>query len=61
MNALLVRHLGAGGEEKERATLTTSPARREQQARLDAILSGTEFARPGVAAAHPAMQQVTTR
>jgi glycogen debranching enzyme len=60
-NSLLVRHLGAGGEEKERATLTTSPERREQQAQLDAILAGTAFARPGIAAAHPALQQVTTR
>jgi hypothetical protein len=59
-NDLLVRHLGASGEEKKRATLKTSPARREQQARLDAILSGTDFARPGIAAAHPAMQQVRT-
>jgi len=58
---LLVRHLGASGEEKERATLTASPVRREQQARLDAILSGTEFAKPGIAAAHPAMQQVRTQ
>jgi hypothetical protein len=59
-NELLVRRLGASGEEKERATLDTSAARREQEARLDAILSGTEFARPGVAAAHPVMQQVRT-
>ena len=55
---LLVRHLDANGKERERATLATSSARLEQQARLDAILSGTDFARPGVAAAHPAMQQV---
>ena len=60
-SGLLVRHLGAGGEEKERVTLTASPVRREQQARLDAILSGTEFAQPGIAAAHPAMQQVRTQ
>ena len=59
-NDLLVRHLGAGGEEKDRATLNTAPVRREQQARLDAILSGTQFARPGVAAEHAAMQQVRT-
>ena len=60
-NGLLVRHLGASGEDRERATLTTSPERREQQARLDAILAGTEFARPGIAAAHPALQQVRTQ
>ena len=40
--------------------LAPSLERREQQARLDAILSGTEFARPGVAAAHPVMQQLRT-
>jgi hypothetical protein len=57
-NELLVRHLGATGKELQRATLALSPARRKQQARLDAILAGTEFARPGDAAAHPAMQQV---
>ena len=27
---------------------------------LDAILAGTEFAKPGVAAAHPAMRQSRT-
>jgi len=61
MNELLVRHLGASGKQKARATLAISAARRERQARLDAILSGTEFAKPGIAAAHPAMQQVRTQ
>jgi hypothetical protein len=58
--SLIVRHVESGGTEKERVTLAPSSTRREQQARLDAILSGTEFARPGVAAAHPAMQQPRT-
>jgi hypothetical protein len=45
---------------QERVTLAPSPVRREQQARVDAILVGTEFARPGVAAEHPAMRQSRT-
>jgi hypothetical protein len=57
---LIVHHVGVGGSEKERVTLAPSPMRREQQARFDAILSGTEFAKPGVAAAHPAMRQSRT-
>jgi hypothetical protein len=55
-----VRHTDSGGSEEDRVTLAPSPTRREQPARLDAILSGTEFARPGVAAAHPALQQLRT-
>jgi hypothetical protein len=34
--------------------------REEQQARLDAILRETQFARPGRAEAHPVMQQTRT-
>ena len=59
-DSLIVQHVGVGGSEQERVTLAPSPVRREQQARLDAILAGTEFAKPGVAAAHPAMQQSRT-
>ena len=59
-DSLIVRHVGVGGNEKERVTLAPSPTRREQQARFDAILAGTEFAKPGVAAAHPAMRQSRT-
>jgi glycogen debranching enzyme len=57
---LVARHVGVDGGERERVTLAPSPVRREQQARLDAILAGTEFAKPGVAAAHPAMRQSRT-
>ena len=58
--SLIVHHAGAGGIAKERVTLAPAPARREQQAVFDAILAGTEFAKPGVAAAHPAMRQSRT-
>jgi glycogen debranching enzyme len=54
---LVVHHLGSGGSEQELVTLAPSPMRREQQARLDAILAGTEFAKPGIAAVHPVMRQ----
>jgi glycogen debranching enzyme len=57
---LLVQQLGVDGRARKAVTLRESSARREQQARFDAILSGTEFAQPGVAAAHPTMQQVST-
>jgi glycogen debranching enzyme len=57
---LVARHVGVDGGERDRVTLAPSPVRREQQARLDAILAGTEFAKPGVAAAHPAMRQSRT-
>ncbi len=57
---LVVRHVGVDGVAGKRVTLRSSPARREQQARLDAIFAGTEFAKPGVAAAHPAMQHPRT-
>ena len=55
---LQVQRLSAQGEIRETQTLAVSPARVERQARLDAILSGTRFAAPGDAAAHPVMQQV---
>jgi len=58
--SLFVHHVGVGSSEKERLTLAPSPTRLEQQARIDAILAGTEFAKPGVAAAHPAMRQSRT-
>jgi hypothetical protein len=57
---LIVHHAGIGGAENGRVTLAPSPTRREQQALFDAILAGTEFAKPGVAAAHPAMRQSRT-
>jgi hypothetical protein len=57
---LVARHVSASGGMQERVTLAPSPVRREQQARVDAILVGTEFARPGVAAEHPAMRQSRT-
>ena len=56
-SSLIVHHVGVGGSEKERVTLAPSPMRLEQQAGFDAILAGTEFARPGIAAAHPVMRQ----
>ena len=59
-DSLIVRHIGVSGSEQEPVTLAPSPVRREQQARLDAILFGTEFAKPGVATAHPAMRQSRT-
>jgi Amylo-alpha-1,6-glucosidase len=59
-DSLVVRHVDHDGREKQRVTLAPSPARREQQARLDAILAGTRFARPGIATAHPTMQQPRT-
>ena len=59
-DSLVVHHVGVGGSERERVTLAPSPVRREQQAGLDAILFGTEFAKPGVATAHPAMRQSRT-
>jgi hypothetical protein len=59
-DGLIVHHVGASGSEQERVTLAPSPVRREQQARCDAILAGTEFAKPGVAAAHPAVRQSRT-
>ena len=60
VDSLIVHHVGVGGSEQERVTLAPSPVRREQQARFDAILAGTEFAKPGVPAAHPAMRQSRT-
>jgi hypothetical protein len=59
-DSLVVQHVGAGGGEQESVTLVPSAVRREQQIRLDAILFGTEFAKPGVATAHPAMRQSRT-
>ena len=59
-DSLIVHHVGIGGSERERVTLPSSPVRREQQARFDTIFAGTEFAKPGVAAAHPAMRQSRT-
>jgi hypothetical protein len=59
-DGLIARHLGVGGSEQERVKLAPSAVRHEQQARVDAILVGTEFARPGVAAEHPAMRQSRT-
>ncbi|MGB7903378.1 MAG: hypothetical protein WCF43_01710, partial [Steroidobacteraceae bacterium] len=59
-DSLIVHHAGTGGIAKERVTLVPAPTRREQQALFDAILAGTEFAKPGVAAAHPAMRQSRT-
>ncbi|MCX7053409.1 MAG: hypothetical protein NTU56_04255 [Proteobacteria bacterium] len=59
-DSLIVHHVDVGGSEKERVMLAPSPTRSEQQARFDAILAGTEFAKPGVAAAHPAMRQSRT-
>jgi hypothetical protein len=59
-DSLIVHRFGVSGSEQERVTLVPSPVRREQQARVDAILAGTDFARPGVAAAHPAMRQSRT-
>ena len=59
-DSLVVHHVGIGGSERERVTLAPSPVRREQQAGLDAILFGTEFAKPGVATAHPALRQSRT-
>jgi hypothetical protein len=41
-------------------TFTKDSRREAQQARLDAILRDTTFARPGLAEAHPAMQQTRT-
>ncbi len=58
--SLVVQQISAGGDEREPVTVTLAPLRREQQARVDAILAGTEFAKPGVAAAHPAMQRSRT-
>ena len=60
VDSLIVRHVGIGGSERKARDAGASPARREQQARFDAILAGTEFAKPGVAAAHPAMRQSRT-
>jgi hypothetical protein len=59
-DSLVVRHVGIGGSEGEPVTVTPAPSRREQQARFDAILAGTEFAKPGSAAAHPALRQSRT-
>jgi hypothetical protein len=61
-DSLVVRHVGIGGSEREPVTVTLAPlrVRREQQAGLDAILFGTEFAKPGVATAHPALRQSRT-
>jgi hypothetical protein len=57
---LFVRLLAADGIQVKSVTLSPVATRRKQQARLDAILAGTEFAQPGVAEAHPAMQQQRT-
>jgi Amylo-alpha-1,6-glucosidase len=57
---LVVQHVGVDGRTSKAVTLRPTSPRREQQARLDAILSGTEFEQPGVAAAHPTMQQMRT-
>ena len=59
-DSLIVHHVRVSGSEQERVTLAPSPVRREQQARFDVILAGTEFAKPGVAAAHPTMRQSRT-
>jgi Amylo-alpha-1,6-glucosidase len=59
-DSLIVRHIGIDGSEREPVTVTPAPLRREQQARFDAILAGTEFAKPGSAAAHPALRQSRT-
>jgi glycogen debranching enzyme len=59
-DSLVVQQVGAGGGEQEPVTVTLAPLRREQQARLDAIFFGTEFAKPGIATAHPVMRQSRT-
>ena len=57
---LHVRRIGRSGAEMESVLLEPASERLQRQERLDAILAGTDFARPGIADAHPVMQQVRT-
>ncbi len=57
---LHVRRIDRSGAEMESVLLEPASERLQRQERLDAILAGTDFARPGIADAHPVMQQVRT-
>jgi hypothetical protein len=57
---LHVRRIGRSGAEMESVLLEPASERLQRQERLDAILAGTDFARPGIADAHPVMQKVRT-
>lgn len=58
---LIVTLVNAAGKEKSRVTLSPDRERQQQQARLDAILTGTDFAEAGRAESHPVMRQTRTR
>lgn len=60
-DGLRVRQVSAAGTVKDEAVLPVSAARREGQARLDAILAGAAFAAPRDPASHPVMRQVYRR
>ena len=55
---LQVRRIAGSGVELESVLLEPDRERLQRQQRLDAILAGTAFAQPGIADAHPVMQQV---
>jgi glycogen debranching enzyme len=54
---LRVRLVSSDGRQKASVTLPVSAERQQRQRRLDQILAGTAFAQPGLANAHPVMQQ----
>jgi hypothetical protein len=54
---LHVRLVSSDGRQKASATLPVSAERQQRQLRLDQIFEGTAFAQPGLANAHPVMQQ----
>jgi hypothetical protein len=53
---LSVRLQGPDARVRQALELPVSSERQAHQARLDAILGGVSFARPGIAASHPVMQ-----
>jgi glycogen debranching enzyme len=54
---LHVRLVSSDGRQKASVTLPVSAERQQRQLRLDQIFEGTAFAQPGLANAHPVMQQ----
>jgi hypothetical protein len=60
-DGLHLRHTSEDGRVKEEVVLPPSPALRQRQAALDAILAGVRLAPPRAADSHPVMKQVYRR
>jgi hypothetical protein len=56
LHGLDVRVLAPDGSTRHSLVVPADVERQARQARFDAVLRGTTFARPGIAASHPVMQ-----